>query len=411
MFRLLSLAARNLTRNLRRSLLTGAAIAFGLTFMIMMITLQEGQYKEMLRSGISSMSGHVVLEHPDFTDEGEPELVVTNAAQLTQQLREAVPGSTVAPRMLIGGLLTSPTNSVGIGLRGVSAASEQHVTDFDDKLVRGEWLDDADGRGLLIGVAMADRLGVDLDDKVVFMGEGEDGDVESRLFRVKGVFRTGGAELDGFLALTTLGPVQELNRTPDAVHQITVHLDDPHGVEAARDKADALAPEGVLVMTWREALPDLIALIRIDRVSADVMMVIIGLIVAMGVLNTVLMSVMERIKEFGVLLGIGMRPRQVALLVLMEGLVLGLLATLVGVALGLTASWPLVTYGLDYSSFSGSETMEMDGVLISAVMKGAYGWGRISQYAAAAVAFTVLSAAYPAWYITRLQPVDAMRRV
>ncbi|MEZ4321999.1 MAG: FtsX-like permease family protein [Myxococcota bacterium] len=411
MMRLLKLAARNLTRNLRRSLLTGAAIAFGLAMMVLMITLQEGSYKEMLRSGISTLAGHVVIEDPEYTKEEEPEYVVHDVAALSAKLQEALPTAVIAPRMQVGGLLTSPTNSVGIGLRGVRAAAESQVTDFDEKVVEGEWLDDADDRGILIGVAMADRLGVGLGDKVVFMGQSRGGEVESRLFRVKGLFRTGGAELDSFVGMTTLGPVQELNATPDAAHQITVHLQNPRAAHEAREIARSVTPAGLSVLTWDEALPDIVALIKLDRVSADVMMIVIGLIVAMGVLNTVLMSVMERVREFGVLLGIGMRPGRVATLVLAEGLVLGLISTGVGIVVGLALAWPLVHYGLDYSAFMGGDTMEMEGIVVSAVIKGAYGWGRIAQYSFGAIVFTVLSAIYPAWYITRLEPVQAMRNV
>lgn len=411
MMRLLMLAARNLTRNLRRSLLTGAAIAFGLTAMIMMITLQEGSYAEMLRSGISMLAGHVVIEHPDYAEEAEPELVVTDITALGERLHEVLPDAVVAPRMQIGGLLTSPTNSVGVGLQGVNAAAEKQVTDFDDKLVQGEWLDDADDRGILIGAALADRLDVGIGDKVVFMGQGKGSEVESRLFRVRGIFKTGGAELDGFVGMTTLAPTQALNHTPDSAHQVTLHLKNPKLAAEARDRARSVTPPEWKVMTWDEAMPDIVALIRLDRFSGDVMMAVIGVIVAMGVLNTVLMSVMERIREFGVLLGIGMRPGRVASIVLLEGLVLGFVATVVGIGCGIVAAYPLVTYGLDYTAFMGSETMEMEGIVVSSVIKGAYGWNRIAGYGVAAIGFTVLSAIYPAYYITRLEPVEAMRSV
>jgi len=409
---LLILAARNLTRHLRRTLLTGAAIAFGLTMMVLMISLQEGSYKAMLKSGISNLAGHVVIEDPAHREQGEADLVVPNITALSAALRPILPEAILAPRMQVGGLLTSPTNSTGIGLRGLIPSAESQITDFDDKLVRGEWLQDDDARGIVIGVAMADSLGVEIGDKLVFMGQGEDGDVTSRLFRLRGVFKTGGAELDSFIGLTPLAAVQELNRTPDAAHQLTIHLPNPRRAEAARQLARTVVPDTLDVLTWDQALPDIVALIKVDRFSGDIMMIVIGFIVMMGVLNTVLMSVMERTREFGVLLGIGMRPNRIALLVLTEGLVLGLVSTAVGMGLGAALSYPLVTQGLDYSIFmGGAESMEMEGILVDAVIHGAYSPERMANYALAAVLFTVCAAAYPAWTLTRLSPVDAMRSV
>jgi ABC-type lipoprotein release transport system permease subunit len=406
--RTLSLAARNLTRNVRRTLLTALAVAFGLTMMFMTINLQNGQYQEMMRQGISSMAGHVVVEHPKFASEAEPEHVVPGAAALTAAIRAALPDATVSPRIQAGGLLSSTTNSVGVGLRGVDPDAERQVIDLDDKLVKGAWLEAGDDRGIVIGAALADRLGVDLGDKVVFMGQGATGDVESRLFRVAGVFRTGGAELDAFVAISAIGPVQEVLGRPDAVHQVTVHLRDAREADAARAVVSPLVPEGMATLTWREAMPEMLAFIQMDRTASDIMMSVIGLIVGMGVLNTVLMSVLERTREFGVLLAIGMRPRQIAQLVLAEGLVLGLLGTALGALGGVLISWPIVVHGLDYSAWMG-EAMEMEGIVMSSVMRAAWDPARMARYGLAAVMVTMLSAAYPAWYITRLKPVDAMR--
>lgn len=406
--RTLILAARNLLRNARRTVLTAMAVAFGLSMMLSVVNLQAGQYQEMLRQAVGTMAGHVVVEHPDRHAEAEPELVVEGAAALEQAIAKALPDAVVAPRMEAGGLLTSTTNSVGIGLRGILPSAEAQVVDLDGQIVDGAWLEDGDTRGVLIGRSLADRLSVGVGDKVVFMGQGIDGDVESRLFRVAGVFRTGGSELDAFLAVSTMPPVQELLGRPDAVHQITVHLPDARRSDAARDAVRAVVPASSAVLTWQEALPEMLAFIQLDRTSNDVMMAVIGVIVAMGILNTVLMSVLERTREFGVLLAIGMRPRQLAALVLTEGLVLGLGATALGVLGGLALSYPIVTVGIDYSAFMG-ESLEMEGIVMSSLLKGAWDPVRMGQYAAAAVAITVLSTVYPAWYLTRFQPVDAMR--
>ena len=139
------------------------------------------------------------------------------------------------------------------------------------------------------------------------------------------------------------------------------------------------------------------------------MMAVIGLIAGMIVLAAVLMSVLERTREFGVLMSIGLRPRRLAAMVLLEGLALGIVGSLIGLVLGAIPSYLLVTHGLDMTAMMGGDSYEAGGVAVSAVIKGEWHPTRTLAYAGAAVFFTVLAAIYPAWWLTRLTPLDAMR--
>lgn len=410
MIRMLLLAARNLFRNARRTLITTAAIASGLAMVLVMVSMQAGQYADMLRIGISTMAGHVVVQADGWQEEREPEQLLTQADEVTATLAEAFPEGTVTPRLYLGGLLTSPRSSAGIALRGVVPSAEAVVDTLDDKLVAGEWLADDDDRGVILGAGLAEALSVEVGDKVVYMGQtSEQDEMVSRMLRVRGLYRTGGAELDGMIALTTLATARALIEHEDVAHQVALHLPDPEASPQAAAKAQALvAAPGRDVLEWPQALPELVHFIDIDRVSGDVMMAVMGLIVAMGVLNTVLMSVLERTKEFGVLLAIGMPPRDLGLLVLLESALLGLLGSLVGAGLGALLVAYLVAYGLDYSSMMG-ETFEMEGMVLSTQMFGAWDPDRMGAYLFATVVVTVLAGVWPAWHLTRLQPVDAMR--
>lgn len=407
-----SLAWRNLRRNLRRTVITVAAIAFGLMMMHLIITLNTGSYDAMIKSGVSSLAGHVVVQAEGYQKEQDSDLVVTGAAEVVQKLEATFPGATIAPRILLGGLLTSTTNSVGVGLAGIDGAAEAEIQDLAGKVQQGTWLD-GDGRGIVLGIELARSLGVGLDDKVVYLGQhGGATEVNSRLFRVKGIFRTGGAELDGFGAFADLAAVQEAFGQPDIANRITVHLPDPRESDAATALArEAIGRPDLDVRSWRDALPELYGLIQMDRASNDVMLGILGVIVAMGVLNTLLMSVLERTREFGVMLAIGLKPRRLSQLILAEGALIGVIGSLLGLLAGTALSYPLVTYGLDYTSFMGSETLETSGVVISSLLKGQYAPLRMTSYTVGGVVFTILAALYPALHVARLRPVDAMRHV
>jgi ABC-type lipoprotein release transport system permease subunit len=408
--RLLQLAVRNLFRNARRTAITVAAIASGLALVLMMVSMQAGQYADMLRIGISTMAGHVVVQADGWQEEREAEQLLHDADAVTAALSDAFPEATVTPRLYLGGLLTSPRSSAGVALRGGVPSAEATVDTLDDKLVAGDWLADDDGSGVVLGAGLAEALSVEVGDKVVYMGQtSEQEEMVSRMLRVRGLFRTGGAELDGMVALVTLDTARQLVEHDDVAHQVALHLSDPaQSPEAVVRARQLVSADGRDVLEWPEALPGLVNFIEIDRVSGDVMMSIMGLIVAMGVLNTVLMSVLERTKEFGVLLAIGMTPRRLGALVLLESALLGVLGAAVGACFGAAIVWYLVAYGIDYSAYMG-EAFEMEGLVMSTLIRGAWDPDRMGAYLLATVVFTFLAGLWPAWHLTRLQPVDAMR--
>jgi ABC-type lipoprotein release transport system permease subunit len=415
MWKLVVLAARNLRRNPRRTALTLAAVGFGLGMMIVAVNLEAGQHDDLERAAVASLAGDLVLHAQGYRADPESHRTVGQVAALQHDLAAAFPGAVLTPRIALQGLLTSPTAAVGVALSGIDPAAEAVVQDLPAQVVTGHWLTD-DPKGLVIGQGVADALQIGLGDKVVFMGQYETEEVQSRLFRVHGIFRTGAADLDARLVWAPLAAAQALLVQPDTANQLAIHL--PAGqqgadalpraraVVAQRLGGDASAVE---LLTWREALPDIAALIALDTQSNDVVRGVLGVIVSLGVLNTVLMSVLERTREFGVLLAIGMRPGRLFALVLLEGLLLGAAGGLVGVALGAALTYPLATWGLDYTEVLGQK-FENGGVYVSALIRARYDWPRTWIWYAAAVVATVAAAIYPAWSVLRMTPVDAMRR-
>ena len=409
MWQLLILASRNLFRNARRTGLTMAAISVGLAMMIATINFQYGSYKELTTNAISQLAGHVVVQHPRWQDERESQYLVTDADTVATKLRATFPKAIVTQRVQVGGLLRSSSNSVGAGLAGYEPDQEAQISDLDDKLIDGEWLGSDDLRGIIIGTGMADSLDVKLNDKLVFMSQQKGEEMASRLFRVRGIFRTGSADLDGFVAVSHIDAARDLLGGKAVAHQVAVHLPDARTSEAdARTAANALQRDDLFVGSWLDAIPEIYALIQVDRTSSDLMMAVIGFIVALGVLNTVLMSVLERTREFGTMMAVGMRRTSIAGLVLIEATVLGFFGSALGCVLGIGISYPLVNSGIDMSGYMG-ETMVTGGVAVSTLIMGAWDPNRMALYACLAVVFTILAAIPPAWRVTRMKPVDAMR--
>ncbi|MEQ1503252.1 MAG: FtsX-like permease family protein [Myxococcota bacterium] len=404
--KLLLLSARNLLRNPRRTFITGLAIAGGLALMVVGINLNAGQYGTMIRNGISVLAGHVVVQAPGWQKDRKVEQLVADADPIAAELAAAWPDAVITRRIWVDGLLTSPTSSAGVAITGVDPVPEAAVGQVDTQIVEGRWLS-GEGKGLVVGVGLAKSLGVGLGDKVVYLGQHGD-EMTSRLFRVEGIFRTGAADIDGFLAYVPLEAARALLDAPGSAHQVALHLDDPNASDAAEARVRGMVGDRAEVLGWRAAIPEIDGMIRVDKKANDVLMSVLGTIVAIGVLNTVLMSVMERVREFGVLMAIGMKPRRLASMILLEGLLLGLFAVTAGVAAGTALSYPLVVDGIDVTKLSGGEAMSTAGVVLDAVMYAAWDPVRVGRYAVMGVALSVLAAAWPAWRVTRYRPIEAL---
>ena len=407
---LLQLAFRNLRRNLRRTLITSAAVGVGMVVLILSNTLRAGQYDDMIDSSVSQLAGHVVVQHPDYQKEQETDLVVNEQGAIVSALKKALPDATITSRIRLGGILASSSSPTVIGLTAVNPQSEDVVSDLPDKLVSGTWVLD-DTKSIVIGQNMADLLQVDLGDRLVFTTS-VDGEMNSHLYRLSGVFRTGAEEVDAFTGYVSLSSVADILGQENTSNQVAVHLQSADETSAAlptvqRVVADTTSQE-LAVQPWEEVLPDVVAMIQVDQVSNEMISISLMFIVAMGILNTMLMNVLERSKEFGVLMAIGFKRGSLFKLILLEASLIGTFGGVVGAILGMAASYPLVANGLDLTSMMG-EGVTISGAVTSTVIYGRYDANWILGYILLSVLCAVLSALYPAWKVQKLTPVDAMR--
>ena len=407
---LLRLAFRNLFRHRRRTIITMIAIALGLLLLIVASGFGDGMHNQVIRDGVAGMAGHVVVQGAGWQERQEVELLVPDGAAVVAALEQAFPEAQVVPRVFVEGLLTSSNGSAGISFVGIDPAREAAVGDLDDKLVQGEWL--GERGGIVIGQALAETLEVELGDKVVLMVQSGP-DIGSRMLRVRGIFRTGMDLVDGFVANVPIEQTQELLGLGAGVSQVSLHLDDSGQADEALERVRAMYPDPELeVLSWKKALPELHQFVVLDDGGLYLMLLIIAAIVALGILNTVLMSVLERTREFGVLLSLGMSPRALTAMVLLEGFVLGAIGTGVGLALGLLANWPLQVRGVDLGAMAGvqGEGFDVAGVQAELVMHSELSPSKVALFVTLALLLTVSASIYPAWKAGRLKPVQAMRR-
>ena len=405
----LSYSWRSLWRNRRRTLITLAAIALSIMLVQAFHNLSVGVYAQMIDDGVRAGSGHLAVYRDGYLD-GREETFSFAPGDLAAQARAISGVRQVLPRLYLPALAQSSHDSRGILLVGVEPTAERTVNPFLKDLAEDSMLRDSDGRDAVIGKRLLDDLKLAVGRKLVVTAQHRDGTLHSELLRVRGVVATGIAEIDGSLLMVGRERAALLAGMPGEIHELAIILDqadDERRVFPALAALTGGRPE-LAAVSWETAMPNLANAIKLDYASQKFIFVVILLIVTIGVVNTLLMSVMERLREFGVVLALGSAPARLRRLVLLEALLLGAVAAAVGCLLGALATWYLVDVGIDLKSFI-PETLEFGGVVFDPVLRATWDLAWMAKIALYVVGLTLLAALYPAIKAGRITPVEAMR--
>jgi ABC-type lipoprotein release transport system permease subunit len=402
----MKMAWRNVLRYRRRSILTSLSISLGFAMLIFSIGISEGSYRRIIDTAAKSGAGHVLIQPPEF-DLLAPQAIPDPKGAL--KVVRDIQGARPMTRTQALALATTAEGAATLMVMGIDPAAEKEVSLFADALTEGEWLPDTPGRipKALLGADIARRLNVGLGDRVVLTAQAQ-GEMSAELVRVHGIFSSGSEEIDAGMVLVHQQVVQALLKQPNAIHQIPILLDDMAQADAV---AQALQKElpGLSVLTWAEALPEIGDWVAMDRKSAALMFIFLFAIVGLSVLNAVLMSVLERIKEFGVMLAIGMQPRVLFGTVLLEAFILSTVSLLLGGALGWMIVARLQKTGLDLAALSGMEEMELGGFEMAGMIYPTLPADRVIAGVFWVLVLTVSGTLYAAWRAARIAPVEALR--
>jgi ABC-type lipoprotein release transport system permease subunit len=403
----LRLAWRNIWRQPRRTWLTTGAMVFSNTLLIFMMSLQFGTYELMINNSLQSFSGHLQVQAPGYKDDQKMRQSVPHIQALAATYRDDVAFQDVAARGGAFALASSKDRSYGIQIFGVEPEFEPGVSNIPGLIKQGRFLSDVNATEIVIGAVLARNLRVNLGDELTLLGTGRDGSFAAAIVSVVGVFESGVADLDRSIAEIPLGLFQDTFAMADAGHQLVLTTPDLSYVPAAKIEAESLLPpdSNLVVHDWDALQPGLKQAIQADLTSAWFMYILLVILVAFSVMNTQLMSVLERTKEFGIVMSLGLTPGRLGRLVMLETALMGIMGLLLGALLGsLVTAWLSVT-GFAYP---GMEEMAANFNLPGRM------YPKISLLTlfggpAIVLAGTLVSALYPALRLYRLQPVEAMR--
>jgi len=404
---ILRLAWRNLWRHTRRTWLTVGAIVFSNALLVFMISLQFGMYGLMIDNSLRTLSGHLQVQAPGYQDERKIRQSIPDAAALAARMRGALDLQSVAARATAFALASSEERSFGIQVLGVEPRFEPLVSSIPGLVREGRYLGNRDAAEIALGGVLARNLKVETGDELTILGSARDGSVAAAVVEVVGIFDSGSKDLDRSLAEIPLGFFQDTFYMQGGAHQIVLLLPELSEVDEYRQRVQALLPDAgrLVVLDWDELQPGLKQAIQADISSAFFMYAVLVILVAFSVLNTQLMSVLERTREFGIVMSLGLTPGRLARLVLLETSLLGAIGLLLGaLAGGLLTSWFQV-HGFSYPGMQEmAENFNLPARFYPQVTLPSLLIGPACVFF-----FSVLAALYPALRLHWLRPVDAMR--
>jgi putative ABC transport system permease protein len=403
---MLMLSWRNVWRNRRRSLITLVSIGSGLAAILFGQSLVESVQRQLVEKSTGIIIGHMRIEAVGNDDPKFPDKDIYDLAPIESALNDAPEIEAWGKRILFTGLIGGPTNSEGVLVCGVEPDKEPHITKIAGYMAQGTFLTGSD-RSIVIGDALAKLLDVRLGEKVVMMAQARDGSLGADAFKVEGIFHTGSRSFDAQIVYVPLSRVQRMLAMPGSVNDFVVRVRNVDRVDETRDWVAARLKQrkDLAVLSWPDVDHELVAIQHYQNALMGIVLVVIFVIVALGILNTLLMSIYERIREFGVLKAIGAKPRTVLQLVLLESMLLGALGAAIGVALG---SALIVYFGRHGLPLPIGEAvayfMPFDSVIFMR-----FSWGRHLFAIVLVFATCAIAAMIPARRAARLKAADALR--
>jgi len=396
------LAWRNLWRNPRRTWLTAGGIAFASLLVTLSMSLQQGSYDAMVSSATGFYLGQAQINHVLYEEEGKLEQTVAPADELRRSL-EQVPGLHVAPRAQVFALASVGQRSFGAAVVGVDFEVEQKLVSFFDRVTQGRL--PVDEGEVLVGEALARNLGAQLGDELVLLGTGKEGGIGALALTIAGLYDSGRPELDRSLVFTHLASVQNGFGLGDEVHAMVLGFDEIEALAPNLPRLSRGLPDNAELRTWQQLLPEVVQSIELDRISAVLFYGSILVLVTFSVVNTFIMIIFERTREFGMLLALGTRPGIIMRQVQAEALMMWL----VGTAIGLLLSNLLV----GWAAVQGIPLGMMEEMAAQYYMPSRL-YPAISLYAMSLAPLvllvgTQLAAFFVTLRVRRLKPVEALR--
>ena len=406
----IKLGWRNLWRNRRRTIIEIVSIGGSVFLGIVWNNLAVGTYSKMIDDGVRMGSGHIGVYHGEYLELRKTEQVI-EGGKLVSELERIPDVVSVCPRLHVPGLIRSSRDSRAAGLLGIDFDREKDINMLlkSKRIIEGALPSNDKKRGALIGVILARELGLKVGNKFVVMTQGSGGEIVSSLLRVAGILKTNIREIDAGVVIVDRKKLGDIIGASDTAHEIAVILVSRKKIKQVLPRIRSIVDKypGAEAFSWEEAMPELSDAVRMDHAGLQVMIIILYLIVGIGTINTILMSVMERTREFGMIRAIGVSRSGIRKMVFSEAFVLACVGVVTGTVLGILVGFYTSSHGIDLSGLI--EEQGIGGTLFEPVMYSMWDIGGTFILCGGMIFIALLASIYPAHHVMKIRPSDAMR--
>ena len=406
------MAWRNIWRNPRRTVLTICAITFASLLLVFMLSFQFGSYETMINTSVKISTGHLQIQAEKYQEKKSIRYVIPDPQKVAGIVDTIPEVAAYTFRGQAFALISSKNRSYGVVVTGIDPPGEANVSRIKKLVREGNFLSATDVNQAVVGKLLAKNLRVTIGDELTLLGQGRDGSIAATVLQVKGIFSSGIDEFDRSAIQIPLSTFKEIFTMDEAVHEIVVigrALSDVSGIKAQLQEAlPALnSRKSLKTLDWQEIMPGLRQAIEMDLVSGLIFYGLLIIVVAFSILNTFLMAIFERTKEFGVMMAIGTSPRRLTKVLLIESMAMTMIGIIAGIVLGIALTYYFQVYGIDFSG--GSELLSQFGITGRMYPKLSILSVSIGPFMV--LFFTFFAALYPALKIRRLRPVEAMTAI
>ncbi|UCG06407.1 MAG: ABC transporter permease [Desulfobacterales bacterium] len=402
----LQLAWRNIWRNTRRTTVILVAVIIGIWSMILLGALMRGIAAGMIKNGISTLTGHLQIHHIGYRDDPAIETSMANPQMIENALTLVLPIESMwATRVRVNAVASNARHSSGVTLVGIDPLSEARVSFIGKAISKGRYLEQSDPNGILVGAALLDKFETKLGRKLVLMSQNTSGEIASRAFHIVGIFNAEMQATEKQFVFVTRPASQQMLNLGHGISEISVILPEKTDISAIISALkDALPQDQYEVHSWRELLPFQTAYLRILDGFIWIWYLVVFVAMGFGIVNTTLMAVFERMREFGLLKALGMNPWWILRAVLTESFLLLFSGMIIGNILAFLSIYLLSGIGIDLSAMAaGAEYAGMSRIIYPAIE-----FKDIMMANSIVMLLGLLVSAYPATKAARFMPVKAL---
>lgn len=400
------MAWRNIWRNKMRSIVIILSIAIGLFAGIAVLALYKGMMKSRVRTVIDAEVGHLQLHATSFKKDYDPQYILQGGAGILKTIH-SIPGvKLAAPRTVTNGMLATTTGSAGVQINGIIPALEYEASQLKKKIIEGKGFDSARKNEVMIGKKVANRMKLKPGSKLVLTFTDTFSNIVSGAFRVAGIYQSDNAPLDEKNVYVRMNDLNSLLNIQDAFHEIVVLLKSDEHVSTVQSILVQKFP-AYQIESWWELSPETDLLVKTTNQYSYIIMIIIMFALAFGIINTMLMAILERTREIGMMVALGTNRVKIFILVLLETLFLTLAGTPVGILVGWLTTKYFNQHGLDLSGM-GREMMSSFG--FGTMIYPEFPVDKLAGVLLIVTSTAIISCLFPAIKALKLQPVEALRR-